>query len=146
MKKLRRINHPDLVGSPTFRAWAERTQIVQQPRVREMLIALIDGADHGELAVRYKVTRARISGLWVRATSSFRSEPAIGNWTLADMPIERLYLPTRAENCLKYLGVATVGQLTRLKAFDLLREPNFGRHSLRAIQDALHAHGVGLTA
>lgn len=58
------------------------------------------------------------------------------------MLIEDLKLPRRAERCLGYAHITTVGQLRQKTVRELLRIPDFGLPSLRACQAKLLALGI----
>jgi hypothetical protein len=60
------------------------------------------------------------------------------------LPTDELELSVRAANCLKNMGVRTVGQLTAMSDAELLRYPNFGRRSLNQLKQVLDEYGVGL--
>jgi CRISPR/Cas system CMR-associated protein Cmr5 small subunit len=60
------------------------------------------------------------------------------------MPTDKLALPTRAANCLRNMGIHTVGQLATMSDAELLRNPNFGRKSLKHLKEALDEYGVEL--
>lgn len=61
-----------------------------------------------------------------------------------DPPTNVLVLSVRSANCIRSLGIATVGNLLRWSKADLLRMPNMGRKSVREIQDALAGLGYEL--
>jgi Bacterial RNA polymerase, alpha chain C terminal domain len=56
-------------------------------------------------------------------------------------PVNELPLSVRSYNCLVNLGIETVGDLLQKTDMDLLRSPNFGRISLREVQDVLEELG-----
>ena len=60
------------------------------------------------------------------------------------LPTNELEVPVRVANCLKNMGVRTVGQLTAMSEAELLRSPNFGRRSLNQLKQVLDEYGVGL--
>lgn len=60
------------------------------------------------------------------------------------LPTDELEVPVRAANCLKNMGVRTVGQLITMSEAELLRYPNFGRRSLNQLKQVLDEYGVGL--
>jgi len=58
--------------------------------------------------------------------------------------IDELPLNIRPYNCLKNLGIKTLGELTKLTERELLHVPNFGRASLMEINDLLKGLGLEL--
>jgi len=58
--------------------------------------------------------------------------------------VEILELPIRPANCLKKMGVNTLGELIETPEADLLKIRNFGEKSLREIKEKLHALGLEL--
>ncbi len=58
--------------------------------------------------------------------------------------IEELELGVRSYNCLKRVGIETVGDLVAKSDRDLASIPNFGRKSIDEIRAALGAHGLRL--
>jgi hypothetical protein len=60
------------------------------------------------------------------------------------LPTDELEVPVRVANCLKNMGVRTVGQLTAMSEAELLRSPNFGRRSLNQLKQVLDEYGVEL--
>ena len=59
------------------------------------------------------------------------------------MPLTDLYLSTRAHNCLvRDEGLVTVADLLRYTEAELMRLPNFGKHTLKELHT--HMEGLGL--
>ena len=56
-----------------------------------------------------------------------------------------LDLSVRANNCLENAGIKFIGELVQRKERDLLNTRNFGRKSLREIQNKLSPMGLSLT-
>ena len=67
-------------------------------------------------------------------------EPAI----LGNTPIARLELNIRAENCLRSIGIRTIGDLLPFCERYLLETPNLGKKSLNEIKAALAGQGLRL--
>ncbi len=82
----------------------------------------------------------RIDGLGALA------EPAVPEPSLAggmeNFPIEELELGVRSYNCLKRVGIETIGDLVSKSDAELAAIPNFGRKSIEEVRDALGAHGL----
>ena len=60
------------------------------------------------------------------------------------VPVSDLLLSFRARNCLRRVGIETVGQLCRASAEDLLGIRNFGQGSLEEVRGRLAARGLAL--
>ena len=58
-----------------------------------------------------------------------------------DMSTEDLDVSVRTANCLQAAGIKTVGELLAISKDDLLRTRNFGRKSLRELEDVLRSMG-----
>ena len=76
-----------------------------------------------------------------RAVPEFDVAPTNG---MEHILIEELELGVRSYNCLKRVGIETVGDLVAKSDRDLAAIPNFGRKSIDEIRAALGAHGLRL--
>jgi DNA-directed RNA polymerase subunit alpha len=63
---------------------------------------------------------------------------------MENFPIEELELGVRSYNCLKRVGIETIGDLTSKTDGDLAAIPNFGRKSIEEVRETLAAHGLTL--
>jgi DNA-directed RNA polymerase subunit alpha len=63
---------------------------------------------------------------------------------LHDIMIEELELGVRSYNCLKRVGVETIGDLISKTEAELSAIPNFGKKSIEEVKENLAAHGLGL--
>jgi DNA-directed RNA polymerase subunit alpha len=70
-------------------------------------------------------------------------EPAPGGG-MHDIMIEELELGVRSYNCLKRVGVETIGDLISKTEAELSAIPNFGKKSIEEVKENLAAHGLGL--
>ena len=61
-----------------------------------------------------------------------------------DILIEELELGVRSYNCLKRVGVETIGDLISKTEAELSAIPNFGKKSIEEVKENLAAHGLGL--
>ena len=59
-----------------------------------------------------------------------------------DILIEELELGVRSYNCLKRVGIETIGDLTSKSEAELAAIPNFGRKSVEEVRETLAAHGL----
>ncbi len=76
-----------------------------------------------------------------RSAPEFEVAPTNG---MEHILIEELELGVRSYNCLKRVGIETVGDLVAKSDRDLASIPNFGRKSIDEIRAALGAHGLRL--
>jgi DNA-directed RNA polymerase subunit alpha len=63
---------------------------------------------------------------------------------MENFPIEELELGVRSYNCLKRVGIETIGDLTSKSEGELAAIPNFGRKSIEEVRETLSAHGLTL--
>src|SRR5437867_643904 len=63
---------------------------------------------------------------------------------MENFPIEELELGVRSYNCLKRVGIETIGDLVSKTENELAAIPNFGRKSIEEVKDTLAAHGLTL--
>jgi len=63
---------------------------------------------------------------------------------MANILIEELELGVRSYNCLKRVGVETIGDLISKSEDDLSAIPNFGKKSIEEVKENLARHGLGL--
>jgi len=68
-------------------------------------------------------------------------EPSGG---MHDIMIEELELGVRSYNCLKRVGVETIGDLISKSESELSAIPNFGKKSIEEVKENLAAHGLAL--
>src|SRR3989449_9687604 len=84
----------------------------------------------------------RIEGLGEAAAEAATEAPAAHG--MENFPIEELELGVRSYNCLKRVGIETIGDLTSKSDGELVAIPNFGRKSIEEVRGALAAHGLTL--
>jgi DNA-directed RNA polymerase subunit alpha len=63
---------------------------------------------------------------------------------MEDFPIEELELGVRSYNCLKRVGIETIGDLVTKTENELAAIPNFGKKSIEEVKETLAAHGLNL--
>ena len=61
---------------------------------------------------------------------------------MENFPIEELELGVRSYNCLKRVGIETIGDLVTKTETELAAIPNFGKKSIEEVQETLAAHGL----
>ena len=63
---------------------------------------------------------------------------------MENFPIEELELGVRSYNCLKRVGIETIGDLVSKTESELAAIPNFGKKSIEEVRETLAAHGLSL--
>jgi DNA-directed RNA polymerase subunit alpha len=63
---------------------------------------------------------------------------------MENFPIEELELGVRSYNCLKRVGIETIGDLVSKTEVELGAIPNFGKKSIEEVKETLAAHGLTL--
>jgi DNA-directed RNA polymerase subunit alpha len=63
---------------------------------------------------------------------------------MSDVLIEELELGVRSYNCLKRVGIETVGDLITKSEDELAQIPNFGKKSIEEVKENLASHGLSL--
>jgi DNA-directed RNA polymerase subunit alpha len=82
----------------------------------------------------------RIDGLGA-AAEPVAAEPSLAGG-MENFPIEELELGVRSYNCLKRVGIETIGDLVSKSEAELGAIPNFGRKSIEEVKDSLGSHGL----
>src|ERR687885_737910 len=63
---------------------------------------------------------------------------------MENFPIEELELGVRSYNCLKRVGIETIGDLVTKTETELAAIPNFGKKSIEEVKETLATHGLNL--
>jgi DNA-directed RNA polymerase subunit alpha len=63
---------------------------------------------------------------------------------MENFPIEELELGVRSYNCLKRVGIETIGDLVSKSEGELAAIPNFGKKSIEEVKETLATHGLTL--
>jgi DNA-directed RNA polymerase subunit alpha len=93
----------------------------------------------GRLGIFGDADQARLLG-----ESGDEPEPPGGE--MHSILIEELELGVRSYNCLKRVGVETIGDLISKTEAELSAIPNFGKKSIEEVKENLAAHGLNLRA
>jgi DNA-directed RNA polymerase subunit alpha len=80
----------------------------------------------------------------VRTLGETPEEPPPIGGGMHDILIEELELGVRSYNCLKRVGVETIGDLISKTEAELSAIPNFGKKSIEEVKENLAAHGLNL--
>jgi DNA-directed RNA polymerase subunit alpha len=83
----------------------------------------------------------RIEGFGEAAEAEAEAPQAHG---MENFPIEELELGVRSYNCLKRVGIETIGDLVTRTENELAAIPNFGKKSIEEVRETLAAHGLTL--
>ena len=67
-----------------------------------------------------------------------------GAGPMENFPIEELELGVRSYNCLKRVGIETIGDLVSKSENELAAIPNFGKKSIEEVKETLATHGLNL--
>jgi DNA-directed RNA polymerase subunit alpha len=84
----------------------------------------------------------KIEGLAEQAAEQ-AAEPSLAHG-MENFPIEELELGVRSYNCLKRVGIETIGDLVSKTESELGTIPNFGKKSIEEVKETLAAHGLTL--
>jgi DNA-directed RNA polymerase subunit alpha len=80
---------------------------------------------------------------FAEATAEAAAEPSLAHG-MENFPIEELELGVRSYNCLKRVGIETIGDLVSKTESELGTIPNFGKKSIEEVKETLAAHGLTL--
>jgi DNA-directed RNA polymerase subunit alpha len=83
----------------------------------------------------------KIEGFGEAAEAEAEAPQAHG---MENFPIEELELGVRSYNCLKRVGIETIGDLVSKSENELAAIPNFGKKSIEEVSETLQAHGLTL--
>src|SRR5690349_16621981 len=84
----------------------------------------------------------RIEGFGEAAAAEV-AEPSLAHG-MENFPIEELELGVRSYNCLKRVGIETIGDLVSKTEAELAAIPNFGKKSIEEVKETLATHGLRL--
>jgi DNA-directed RNA polymerase subunit alpha len=79
----------------------------------------------------------------VVADGGATAEPSLAHG-MENFPIEELELGVRSYNCLKRVGIETIGDLVMKSENELAAIPNFGKKSIEEVKETLATHGLRL--
>jgi DNA-directed RNA polymerase subunit alpha len=85
----------------------------------------------------------KIEGFGEGAAQAEVAEPSLAHG-MENFPIEELELGVRSYNCLKRVGIETIGDLVSKTENELAAIPNFGKKSIEEVKETLSAHGLNL--
>src|SRR5438552_1761088 len=85
----------------------------------------------------------RIEGFGEVAAEATPAEAPLAHG-MENFPIEELELGVRSYNCLKRVGIETIGDLVVKSENELAAIPNFGKKSIEEVKETLATHGLNL--
>jgi DNA-directed RNA polymerase subunit alpha len=86
----------------------------------------------------------RIEGFGEAAQAELVAAEAPLAHGMENFPIEELELGVRSYNCLKRVGIETIGDLVVKSENELAAIPNFGKKSIEEVKETLATHGLNL--
>ncbi len=84
-----------------------------------------------------------IEGLTDASAAAEQAEAPLAHG-MENFPIEELELGVRSYNCLKRVGIETIGDLVSKTENELAAIPNFGKKSIEEVKETLATHGLNL--
>jgi DNA-directed RNA polymerase subunit alpha len=96
-----------------------------------------------QLAIFTDIERIEGFGEAAAATDGAGAEPSLAHG-MENFPIEELELGVRSYNCLKRVGIETIGDLVTKTENELAAIPNFGKKSIEEVKETLATHGLTL--
>ncbi len=86
----------------------------------------------------------RIEGIGEAAQAEAVAVDTADYHGMENFPIEELELGVRSYNCLKRVGIETIGDLVVKSENELAAIPNFGKKSIEEVKETLATHGLNL--
>jgi DNA-directed RNA polymerase subunit alpha len=96
-----------------------------------------------QLAIFTDIDRIEGLGEAAAAADGAGPEAALAHG-MENFPIEELELGVRSYNCLKRVGIETIGDLVSKTETELAAIPNFGKKSIEEVKETLSTHGLNL--
>jgi DNA-directed RNA polymerase subunit alpha len=97
-----------------------------------------------QLAIFTDIDKIEGFGEAAAAADGGAPEGASSAHGMENFPIEELELGVRSYNCLKRVGIETIGDLVMKTENELAAIPNFGKKSIEEVKETLQAHGLNL--
>ena len=145
-KALRKLRNPRRSHQMRYgKAVREKTDELQRVRnalaISDKMKALEDQIDKAIEANDIQMMRAYRDVLNDKlAELNSENDPGDVN----NVALEDLELSMRSYNCLKRWGIKTLGDLTKMTEYDLMKVRNLGRKSYNEVVGRMHDYGVGL--
>jgi len=99
-----------------------------------------------EILIRQLAIFTDLENIDVRAqgVEEVGAEAPSGAGAMENFPIEELELGVRSYNCLKRVGIETIGDLVTKTENELASIPNFGKKSIEEVKETLATQGLSL--
>jgi DNA-directed RNA polymerase subunit alpha len=101
-------------------------------------------AEAAEILIRQLAIFTDLEKIDMAEIAATEAEAPVTSHGMENFPIEELELGVRSYNCLKRVGIETIGDLTSKSEGELAAIPNFGRKSIEEVRETLAAHGLTL--
>ena len=101
-------------------------------------------AEAAEILIRQLAIFTDLEKIDMSEIAATEAEAPSTSHGMENFPIEELELGVRSYNCLKRVGIETIGDLTSKSEGELAAIPNFGRKSIEEVRETLAAHGLTL--
>jgi DNA-directed RNA polymerase subunit alpha len=101
-------------------------------------------AEAAEILIRQLAIFTDLEKIDMGEIAAVEAEAPSTSHGMENFPIEELELGVRSYNCLKRVGIETIGDLTSKSEGELAAIPNFGRKSIEEVRETLAAHGLTL--
>jgi DNA-directed RNA polymerase subunit alpha len=101
-------------------------------------------AEAAEILIRQLAIFTDLEKIDMAEMAMAEAEAPTTSHGMENFPIEELELGVRSYNCLKRVGIETIGDLTSKSEGELAAIPNFGRKSIEEVRETLAAHGLTL--
>ncbi len=101
-------------------------------------------AEAAEILIRQLAIFTDLEKIDMGEIAAAEAEAPSTSHGMENFPIEELELGVRSYNCLKRVGIETIGDLTSKSENELAAIPNFGRKSIEEVRETLAAHGLTL--
>jgi len=128
-----------------------KTTLAKAKEVRPIAERMVTLGKRGDLHARRQAKAFLRSGDVVHVLFA-EAAPVDGGVTpeaalahgMENFPIEELELGVRSYNCLKRVGIETIGDLVMKTEQELAAIPNFGKKSIEEVRETLSQHGLHL--
>ncbi len=142
----------DVSGTFVLQTLLEFSHISKANNVRNMIIVIrrfgLDGNSpeaYPSIAKATGISVERTRQIVLRFQVKYRHAYRMDRAEFPNDHIDSLGLPDIARNCLMRVEIRSIEELVTKTADDLLQISNFGKKSLKAVEDALASRGLALS-